>query len=629
MKPNSFSLSRLFSPFTLLTLVVMSLVLFYPIQHAEAKEKEEKVKEVLKFSANLSVNWTIDNENSKNTGSMTIRAQGPLILNREMSSMDQGLPAVMVNYKSQGNTLGFYSYKETIIDKNPPEDCPNQVVEKYEAGGSALLKIVPGPGNLITNHFASLFKDTGLGHMTPPDVSGMLIDHYILALPFNEIEINGQKLDQGNCSWKPSTRKIKIANSIIGKIGEKGKMEGSHTWSAKVDSTSSPPYISVKVNELPKTMNNEKPYAPEKTSDGNVTYTLSWNIEEFKPQVLIYRLKDNDWHDVTDATPDDEEQQIYPGERLVLRAIVVMPGETGEPPEGRWEITDEDKILKEWEARESGSNKVEVTEFDKREIDFFWWKETRSAKVKYVVQSKGLNGKTEFKLVMPKVTVAVDPGSQILPEQQKSECALVPYSPTAQAGMKVTSTVTTEKNKPLCLEYIQLIKEDNWSLRADYTKRSFFWHKKVHGFMLDTSYPYNGEACGASGSVTKQMLDSPNTQGPRKVASIYWDQQFQIFLMFRPGKAGDNNAWVPLKRMEWGWKLNALNVNNPFGQEEICTTRFDLSNPANKSPKDGDVSPKQAQDYPQWSETSIGDELDLTDIEVENTGDNYKSRPPR
>jgi hypothetical protein len=92
----------------------------------------------------------------------------------------------------------------------------------------------------------------------------------------------------------------------------------------------------------------------------------------------------------------------------------------------------------------------------------------------------------------------------------------------------------------------------------------------IHDFQIDTSYPYNEEACGA-GSVSKVMLDSPNTQGSIRVASIYWDQQFQIFLMFRPGKAEDNNAGVPLRRVNWGWELKALNVHNPFDpQEEVC-----------------------------------------------------------
>lgn len=633
MEINAISKREFFRAGSILIVAVLASVLLFNVQYAEGKKKEDKVKDFLKFTVNLNVKWTIDNENSKNTGSMNIRAQGPLKLNREMSSMDQGLPAVMVNYKSQGNTLGFYSYQETIVDKDPPEDCPSQIVETYEGSGSTLLKIAPGPGNLITNHFASLFKDTGLGHMVPSDVSGMLIDHYVFALPFNEIEISGKKLNQSTCSWESSTRKLKIANSIVGKIEEKGKMEGRHTWTAKVQSAQSSPTISVKVNELPKTMNNTKPYSPEQAPDGNVTYTLSWRIEEFTPHVLIYRLKDNDWHDITDATPDEEEQEILPGEKLRLRAIVVMPGETGEPPKGKWEISSKDYILKDWEASESGSQKIPVTEFDKKEMEFFWWKETKSAKVKYVVKSKGLTGKTEFKLMMPKVTVKEDPGNEWAVGAKLSECEIFPYSKTAKASMKVTSTVGTKKKKPFCLQYIQLVKENNWKLEANYVQKSFFWHKMVHDFLLDTTYPYNGETCGASGSVKKEMKDTPNAQAFSRIASVYWDQKFQIFLMFRPGKPGANNAWVPLRRVDWGWSLQAVNVKNPFDPDvEECSKRFDLTNPANQLPKtkDGSYRAKEAEEYPKWTGKAPGGRMDLTEHEVENVDDSYKkSKPPK
>ena len=616
---------------SILAAAVLVSALLLNIQNADGKKKEDKVKEFLKFSVNLNIKWDIDAEKSKNTGSMNLRAQGPLKLNREMSSMGQGLPAVMVSYKSQGNTLGFYSYKETIIDKDPPDDCPDQVVEKYEASGSTLLKIVPGPGNLIINSFASLFRDTGLEHMAPPEVADKLIDHYVFAFPFNEIEITGKKLNQSTCAWKSATRKMKIANSIVGKIEEKGKMEGRHTWAAKFESTQTPPYISVKVNELPKTMNNAKPYSPDKEPGGNATYTLSWKIEPFEPHVLIYRLKDNDWHDITDAKPDEEEQEILPGEKLKLKAIVVMPGETGEPPKGTWEIAGKDEILKDWEADASGSEKIKVTDFDDREIEFFWWKETKNAKVKYVVKSKGLTGKTEFKLVMPEVTVEEDPGYEWAVGAKTSECEIVSYSPTAEASMKVTSTGKTEKNKPFCLQYVQLVKENNWKLEANYVKRSFFWHNRNHGYLLDTTYPYNGEACG-SGSVEKEMMDTPNAPAQSRIASVYWDQQFQIFLMFRPGKPGDGNAWVPLRQVDWGWVLKAANVYNPFDSNEAdCPKRFDLSNPANQLPKtkNGSYRAKKAKDYPEWKGKAPEERMDMTDHEVENMGDNYKrSMPP-
>ena len=115
-------------------------------------------------------------------------------------------------------------------------------------------------------------------------------------------------------------------------------MEGIKTWVAKAGSASSRPGVSVKVNELPKTMNNKKPFSPKKASNGDITYTLSWKIEKIEPHVLIYRLKGNEWHDITDGTPDEEGQEIILGEKLTLKTVVVMPGETNESPKGQWEF---------------------------------------------------------------------------------------------------------------------------------------------------------------------------------------------------------------------------------------------------------------------------------------------------
>ncbi len=623
---------RLIRLCTIFTFVVLGTLFTVDIQNADGKKKK-KVREFLKITVNLNIKWDVDSEKNKNTGYMNIRVQGLLKLNKEMSSMGQGLPAVMVNYKSMGNTLAFYSYKETITDKDPPEDCNNATVEKYEGAASTLLKTVPGPGNLIINHFASLFKDTGLGHMASPEVTGMLFDHYLLAIPFNEIEINGQKLDQSSCEWKPSTRKMKIVANIIGKVEKQGKMEGRHTWTAKADSSRSAPRVSVKVNELPVTMNNKKPYAPEKDSDGDVTYSLSWKIEETKPHVLIYRLKDDAWHDVTDATPDEEEQEIYPGEKVNLRAIVLLPGETGTPPPGKWEITEKGKILKDWKAGEDGTEEVKVETLDEKEIEFFWWKNVKTAKVKYTVKSKNISGKTEFKVVMPEVSVSEEPGTRWAFRTDVNECEILPDAPS----MKVTSTVSIKKNKNFCLQYVQLVKSDNWSLKK--MGDGFHWYTDIHGFMLDSTYPYNGEVCRAeAGSVPITMKDLPAANLEKSTASVYQDQEFQIYLMFRPGKRGGGNAWVPLRRINWGWKITAISKNNPWhythpqGQKipvPPCRLRFDLF-PPEKLPVNFNYRARKAREYPKWSDTAPeGAFMKVTEIKVEDVGNNYRNPPPK
>jgi hypothetical protein len=610
-------------------LVILGLFWMTPVQNADAKKNEEdKVKEFLKATIQLTIRWTVDEKHIKNQGSFDLQAQGLLGLNREMSSMAEGLPAVMVGYRPQ-NMTARYTYQETITDKDPPEDCPNPVIEKYERSGSTLCKAVPGPGNLIVNHFASMFKNTGLGHMASSMVQGMLFDHFLIGIPLDEIEVEGNKLDRTECENRRSTRKLNTNINISAKIEEDGGMRGRKSWTVKADSAGYPPSLVVRVNDLPQTMNSAKPLVPEMDADGDVTYVLSWEIEEIEPHILIYRLEGDDWHDITDAEPDEESQEIVLGEKLRLRAMVVKPGETEGSPDGQWEIQGE--ILKDWVASTSGTEEVEA-EKDKKEIEFFWWKEPRSTVVRYRTADRELVGKTEFKLLMPEVQVDPEPGKG-WGFSQNPPCELVPDTPS----MRVTSTVSLPKDKPFCLEYVQLVQGNNWSLRGEATQ--FYWFEDVHDFMLDTTYPYNGAECQVSGSVAFSMEDTPGAPLPRLTALVFWDQEFQTYLMFRPGKPEDGNAWVPLRHVDWGWRVKAVSKVNPYTYEyprhipdrklPLCNSRFDLSQ--GKLPASYPYRPKKADQYPKWSATTPATEfMSRTDHMVEDQGDNYRhARPPK
>jgi hypothetical protein len=579
----------------------------------------------------LNVKWNIDDEEKKNQGSFTLTAIGALKLNKEMSSMDQGLPAVMVNYKNQ-NMMALITYDGTVTDKDPPNDCPNSVLERYQGAGNTTVAIVPGPGNLIMNHYSSLFKDTGLGDMIASGISGLLVDHFLFTVPCNEISINGNKLDRQECINLPSTKKIKSTVNITGEIKKNGKMEGSKTWTAKATSATAHTGLSVKLNELPKTM-NKKPFSPVYASGGDVTYTLSWKIEKLEPHVLIYRLKDNEWHDITDGKPNEEEQGIFPGEKLILRAMVVMPGESGEPPKGQWEITEKDWILKDWQASKKKSKKVKVGKTDKREVEFFWWKKVKNAVVKYKVNGKNLTGKTEFKLIMPTVNVVEKPGKQ-WEFGYKGGCEIVPGNPS----MKVTSTVSTEKNKPFSLQYVQLVESSNFSLKWECGKpdceeceKAYFWYKDVNKPMLDTEYPYNGEETG-SGNVVKGMMDTPGQDASQYKAILDIDQNFQLFLMFRPGNKGAGNAWVPLRLINWGWKIRAINNDNPdgTGRKTCGLSRFNVSDSAALLPRDYPYRSKKAEDYPKWTGFVEGrPDMDPTGVRVEKGKYDTNNKPPR
>ena len=240
---------------------------------------------------------------------------------------------------------------------------------------------------------------------------------------------------------------------------------------------------------------------------------------------------------------------------------------------------------------------------------------------------------------MPEVQVELEPGRYWAVNAKLEECELVTVrSKTDESSsIKVTSTVSLPKDKPFCLEYVQLVRGNNWSLKGG--DGDFFWYSDVHGFMLDATYPYNGEGCKAeSGSVPFPMQDTPNAPLETLTASIYWDQEFQTYLMFRPGNRGDNNAWVPLRLVHWGWQAKAVSKINPWDYfypadkrtpKPPCKDRFNP--PSGKLPVNYPYRPKKAQHYPKWSATMPdGKYMTNTGIRVEDQGGNYKNaRPPK
>jgi len=616
------------SAYGMFVLFISIFFLVFTSSYAQGKAKKKKINETLRATATLKIRWNIDGENK---GSLNLRAVGLLKLNREMSSMDQDLPAGMVCYKIR-NMTAHYIYRETITQKNPPEGC-NPVVEKYEGAGQTECVTAPGPGNLIMNHMASLFKNTGLGQMASSMVSGLLVDQFVFVIPCKQIEIPGKKRSLSSCKYRPSSRKPKITINIIARIKKNGRMNGHVSWTAKANSSGLPPWLSVEVNTLPKALNHNRPFTPRKSGNGDVTYTLSWKIEKVKPHILIYRFKDGDWQDITDATPEDKEQEILPGEKLKLRALVVTPGENENPPKGKWVI--KGKILKDWQASEAGTKEIEA-ERDKREIEFFWWKKPPTGLVKYVVSSKGLTGKTTFKLEMPQVQTREEPGKKwgtVAPDPKKKimECELVPDS----YSMAIESFVSTKNGKPFCLEYVQLVKANNWQLRIHRKINgpgTFIWYKNVYNMMLDNSYPYNSDkglyCSNAPGSHLAVFHDTPNAPFPPSTASVYWDMSFQTYLMFRPGKKEDGNAWIPLRRWHWGWKVKAFSPENPwnyyYGLPPKCRNRVVVDKSSAKLPKDYDYKAKKARKYPKWNATYSKQTMDPTNYIV----DDYKQPPP-
>ena len=118
----------------------------------------ELPKEVLSAKINLKVKWDKrDDAGNRLHGQMQIRIQGMLKLNQQFSSLEQGLPAVMLPYKVSAMS-GNYTYENTkeVADRH----CANPET-RYKGSGVFTIEPYPGPGNLMLHYMGNMSKPVG------------------------------------------------------------------------------------------------------------------------------------------------------------------------------------------------------------------------------------------------------------------------------------------------------------------------------------------------------------------------------------------------------------------------------------------------------------------------------------
>ncbi|MDY6791885.1 MAG: hypothetical protein SWH54_11530 [Thermodesulfobacteriota bacterium] len=235
------------------------------------------IKESLPVNITLNTNWEINNNDLEYKGSLQFRISGKLDVNKTFSSAQQNLPAVLIPYRFSQVTAS-YSYQETQIDKDPPKDCPGLIAE-YSGSGPIQFKPVPQFGDLIIQYLGDMMKNLKEAGISNFEGADTMVDFYRFHTAGHEIKVKGKKLNN-DCEYEDHEKKEHVSIQFGFKIDKDGKMSGHKPWSARFDT--GPPSFNVKTYDLPPKM-NEKPYIPEKSSQGNVQYMLSWNIGKQQP----------------------------------------------------------------------------------------------------------------------------------------------------------------------------------------------------------------------------------------------------------------------------------------------------------------------------------------------------------
>jgi len=567
-------------------------------------KKPEPVTKAVRVTGSYKAEWEKDIGSVKSKGRLTINIDGRLGLNKGFSSASYGLPAVLLPYAIE-NARAEYDFEQTVTQANPPEGCPG-LLEEYRAKGRVDLPVVPGPGSLLIFNTSGIMKDKRVWRLIPAAKKELMIDRYELVLPGKEIEASGKKRPRSKCLFKGASRKIKLGSISVSAPVDGGQMKGKRSWSAKANGLL--PTFQIGVSLLPAKL-KKKPYSPEKKDDGEVSYSLRWDIKEAAAVEIERRVKGK-WHVLTEALKD-----VVAGERIELRGVVLPKRK--DPRRGTWTVGDAEQpsAVKRFDARQGQPKQgrpiyLADNDLNTQIVRFHWFKRGRH-KVAYraTVDGSELEKEVVFTVKKPEYTVSWEIGDAsrmvkridgtTLPLFKKwSRSSWPPTRPHYGkeglggkiSGLQFDGILFTARNEskdtmPGKTQWVQLIRDTQISWEGgDKTA-------PCSSEGLDHLYP-----C----AVNESFFDAPaiptNHLGAATTGKKV-EMVFKLYVMFKPRAAG--SEWVTVKRIDWRWTGMINKIGSAWEKDPSVTSW---------SGKGGASPPTSADDdtYPEWSQNSAG-----------------------
>ena len=416
--------------------------------------------------------------------------------------------------------------------------------------------------------------------------------------------------------------------------------------------------FSIVLSDLPETMETE-PFKPSRSTSGNISYSVSWNFEEIKPEIRIYRVVEGKEKKSKEITDMEENTIIGEKVKLVAKPLGLLGKEIEDI---KWKI--EGKFIKDYNISLDYAKLNKKVKLENPEISFSWIRGDFSGKstqveVSGTVAGKDVVGKTTFKVYAPKIVkhridcspnvtlgdrydlsnikslpkgvscqkVDADPEKYyenitkcctVYPGNWGSLCDLNKIEPGFEAIGKIEMPWIPENG--YALQYVQLIIEDCKSMN--------YWgrekEKKNEEYCIDTSYPYtrlvypdakkkekskqslgkeNIDNC--SGSTCQiSMTDTPARQLDNGTIDLLTEasmiHSFKTYLMFRPSnKESDNQSfWIPLEMVTWGWSVEAKRIVDVNDNITSCNKAYQILN--SSAPSKSKCSKKTNPDFPIW-----------------------------
>ncbi len=573
-------------------------------------QTQKDVKKTLEVRVQFRVTWNVDTESENNTGSLNLNAKGLLVYNEEMSSLPQGMMTIMLPYRIR-NMHATYLYKERVIDKDPPPDCPSLQSEYNDSGKMQIQAVPGGPGDLMIHELGSIARLTKMNKVAPPEVQGLLNDYYDFFLVGPDREIKGKHQDPENCRrMEECTQNLKLCRMEIRFLtNEDGTMSGSANWTSHVDAGT--PFLDIKVSNLPDQMDDEH-FSP-KNEPGNVQYSLSWEIKE-AAALTIQRKVDGEWKDIES---DEALKKVTVGERIELKGVSFP--EQKKIASSHWVIdgNNNQNYIKKYDANDQRANVIPMTDEDlsKSELVFYWYK----GKNGQVSLQADVNGQTyekevQFDIYRPDCSVEWEnsanstikvfvEGADVIDRWPRENWPPNPPQYDQFQGQKLTGLqydgilfkCSLESDTPGETQWVQLVQDEQ---KIDtFSEYGATTPGEKH---LDHVYP-----CARNDS----FFDAPgipfNTANEKGYQLFRVIDDFELYIMFRPkGKTKsetEKNEWVPIKLIKWSWggeiKRNSRD-GDWFLNDSSESPRLDGG--TLEPHEDDEPTVQDAEEYPTW-----------------------------
>jgi hypothetical protein len=597
---------------------------------------DQQPKKTMPIYATVSVKWDIDEGQSRNQGSMTMRLRGAANLSEEMSVMDPSAPpGTMITYSAAG-VGGSFNYTETVTQKNPPEDCPD-LLAQYQGNGFFTLEEV-------TSAMTSGLNIRKVGSMVPKEMmqfvpaqaQEMLIDYYDFFVVAKKQSVEGKRRGWNDCKFADDEKEFNPSGLTIRfRIDDDGKMTGSRRWTVQRDSGA--PDFTIRVSDLPESM-ERLPLVPEPGERADVTYAVNWHFGEVDPYVEIQRREGEFWIPL----PGGEPVEVIAGEKMELRGVVHP--EEKDTKQGQWTISGEGgsgetMYIKKYDANHQRGEVVYLDgkDLNKPEVLFYWVDEgTGTVEYSTTAGSKQLKESVEFEVKKPQFAFyteakprnnfgAMEMGTahpsdeccnkKLSDEEQKElddfnyKCkrirmqlaTLDPNDPTDQNIVKpeIIQELIDEGCTPMGIQYqgISFFAEP----QDDISGEVQFVHLLSRSIMVETeegtTYETISNALDGCYPFPKNIsyyatLDAPGYDAEGGTSYEVRQLDFEMYLMFRPD--GEGNEWIPLKRVVWNW-AGAIRCIDDNCSEDTAEALIPKSEQASDH-----------SEYPEWSACSMG-----------------------